>query len=820
MSPELFIKNAEPTQESDIYAVGIIFYRLVVRDYPMKQKKIEDQQKKLATLKVIKKPSQIKDNDHWDLLSKMLDFDPLKRISAEDALQHPFFTGPNAINDFSQEQHDLAIAAALLQQDGDESVTDYDTEPSFIVTETAIKPFIQEIMLHNKTLKKDKSSKKLLDRKISQNKPPRSKKELKSTQIQQTNVSKFRRSSQSQESVHSNSSNQGIDRNAIQASLNYIVTQQQIQVEVDLLAFNKPMEQLLERLNGMEGLSLLDKDILCVNITNTIERDEQIAENEQITQIIDTLIKNIDAQPVQTVYPIYIRPVISLLYACILEGKEIQAEQSLLKYESKALDNKNEDVLGNSVEQMRLITQFYGERQAAAQPNPLREVLFQNQMFPKLMGILYNNQTKDKDINGKAGITIGMLFKAFPVPDSLKPNLIGFLKQLSGLQNPFLSSNSLLAIAWMAEKTENHDVIASDQFINVLYNILADQMKEEQQPNAILVLTNLYIFGVDEVRGELHQELLTNQISELTMHQNINISALATNLFELLNFENMTEEEKEIAVNNEAILKDIQGRAIEMNEEERLKMILEEKSLTKIYDIIMQTLKEEMSWVNERLLQLACDTVSALLNNNFEAIQIALSKDGIVDALIAIIDKFQITQLKAQFINPISNLMYMLSFEQKEELIEKGMQKVIFKSLQSNDPGVVLNSVNICCDIVNSSSQQAKEGEINKLKEVMDKEGITVKIFDILVNNQFQDAEIIGKLAISIGLIFKANPLPAQTGHIVIQLLKQQIVNPDPYIYINSLYSIACLSENQENHQLIIAATFFTPNIVIITLPY
>jgi serine/threonine protein kinase len=40
----------------------------------------------------------------WDLLSKLLDFDPYKRIPAEEALSHPFFTGPEAIADISHEQ--------------------------------------------------------------------------------------------------------------------------------------------------------------------------------------------------------------------------------------------------------------------------------------------------------------------------------------------------------------------------------------------------------------------------------------------------------------------------------------------------------------------------------------------------------------------------------------------------------------------------------------------------------------------------------------------------------------------------------------------
>ncbi|KAA6362596.1 MAG: hypothetical protein EZS28_041877 [Streblomastix strix] len=61
-----------------------------------------------------------------------MEFDPDKRITAADALQHPYFTSPEALSDVSKEQQDLASLAAVAELEGDSSITQFDKDPTFI----------------------------------------------------------------------------------------------------------------------------------------------------------------------------------------------------------------------------------------------------------------------------------------------------------------------------------------------------------------------------------------------------------------------------------------------------------------------------------------------------------------------------------------------------------------------------------------------------------------------------------------------------------------------------------------------------------------
>ncbi|KAA6367726.1 MAG: putative CAMK/CAMK1 protein kinase [Streblomastix strix] len=144
LAPELFKDEIKQTQKIDIYALGITFYLMITHRYPLNKPSFQEQRRKISQMTCFCRPSEIKDDLLWDLLSKMLEFDPEKRITAEMALHHPFFSGPQAIADFSPEQINLVQQAKQANSIGDESITEYDMDPYFTVTEFEIKKFILE----------------------------------------------------------------------------------------------------------------------------------------------------------------------------------------------------------------------------------------------------------------------------------------------------------------------------------------------------------------------------------------------------------------------------------------------------------------------------------------------------------------------------------------------------------------------------------------------------------------------------------------------------------------------------------------------------
>ncbi|KAA6358532.1 MAG: hypothetical protein EZS28_045941 [Streblomastix strix] len=132
------------TQKVDVYALGITFCHLTTHKYPVDEKNIEKQEKKIKQMKSINRPPEIKDDILWDLLSQLLEFDPIKRISAAEALQHQYFTSPEAYADISKEQQDLASQATVAQLEGDSSITEFDKDPTFIVEQSVIEKYILE----------------------------------------------------------------------------------------------------------------------------------------------------------------------------------------------------------------------------------------------------------------------------------------------------------------------------------------------------------------------------------------------------------------------------------------------------------------------------------------------------------------------------------------------------------------------------------------------------------------------------------------------------------------------------------------------------
>ncbi|KAA6371905.1 MAG: putative CAMK family protein kinase [Streblomastix strix] len=141
MAPELVIGDGRASAKVDVWSAGVVIYQLAYHEYPIKAGSIQDLMKLMQQQK-ISRPAVIKDNLLWNFICHCLNFDRTQRYSAEQALQDPYFIGPQAQQEISQEARQIAVQLQLAQQNGDKSVTIYDINPSFTVPKTEIKAAI------------------------------------------------------------------------------------------------------------------------------------------------------------------------------------------------------------------------------------------------------------------------------------------------------------------------------------------------------------------------------------------------------------------------------------------------------------------------------------------------------------------------------------------------------------------------------------------------------------------------------------------------------------------------------------------------------
>ncbi|KAA6399336.1 MAG: putative SNF1A/AMP-activated protein kinase [Streblomastix strix] len=139
MAPELVNHSFYSDNKVDIWSLGVVFFQLLTHEYPIQAGGFPELQNKMAWMKRINRHAAIKDDILWDLLSKMLNFDPKQRYSAEQALQHPFFTSQQASSEISQYALQIAQSATNAQQKGETWITIYDTNATFIVPSPEIK---------------------------------------------------------------------------------------------------------------------------------------------------------------------------------------------------------------------------------------------------------------------------------------------------------------------------------------------------------------------------------------------------------------------------------------------------------------------------------------------------------------------------------------------------------------------------------------------------------------------------------------------------------------------------------------------------------
>ncbi|KAA6386851.1 MAG: hypothetical protein EZS28_017620 [Streblomastix strix] len=122
----------------DICSMGVVLFQLAGHEYPIKATSVPDLQKLMKRRQIIR-PKSIIVNLLWDLLILLLQFDKKDRPTAEQTLQHPYFTGEQVSKDISGQQRQITNIAQQCQRRGDSSITIYDTNPSYIIPGNEIK---------------------------------------------------------------------------------------------------------------------------------------------------------------------------------------------------------------------------------------------------------------------------------------------------------------------------------------------------------------------------------------------------------------------------------------------------------------------------------------------------------------------------------------------------------------------------------------------------------------------------------------------------------------------------------------------------------
>lgn len=117
MAPEIF-NCQEYNFKADIWSLGLVLYEILTGELPLKVHKREQIPQAQKNMKAY--PDNVSP-DCKDLLSRLLQYDPNKRISFEDLYNHPFIRGskkPEVLqNNFSHSESDADEDFILLERD-------------------------------------------------------------------------------------------------------------------------------------------------------------------------------------------------------------------------------------------------------------------------------------------------------------------------------------------------------------------------------------------------------------------------------------------------------------------------------------------------------------------------------------------------------------------------------------------------------------------------------------------------------------------------------------------------------------------------------
>ncbi|KAA6395345.1 MAG: hypothetical protein EZS28_009125 [Streblomastix strix] len=415
MAPEIFKKHLVITQKVDIYALGITFYKLLTNEYPVNERDFKEQQKKVAQMKSIKRSPEIKDKLLWDLFSKLLEFDPNIRITAAEALQHPYFTSPEAVTDVSKEQQDLASLAAVAQLEGDSSITEFDKDPQYIVPKGKPNPLKEQLEKYGIVTK-------LLE-------------------------------------IYNNKKISDNDWTKCQFALIFGCLFKALPIPSE---FSPIVFEYLKDIKLWSDLTKNHTPHICFSL---------LAECEQ--ESLKTIRKEGEGKSSEERMNIIeqggLKDICKVIHSS-LEGEMNWNKQYLISLGCEVasiLLKDNKESFPFAIESGGIIDEtislldklpienFNGFHllplQGEGNPNPLLKEMDKDGTLTKLIEIFRNDKLKDININTYAACSIGRLFKAIPIPSYIGPFIIIFLKDLSIDPDLDLSCQAIITLSFLAE---------------------------------------------------------------------------------------------------------------------------------------------------------------------------------------------------------------------------------------------------------------------------------------------------------------------------------------------------------------------------------
>ena len=109
--------DEEENDKTDEWACGIIMYYLITGKFPFQATEKEELFQNIKNKEIDFSSSKFESmsDSCKDLLAKLLEKDKAKRISAQECLEHPFFTGESLIKEEKKEDVDVELLSKLLK---------------------------------------------------------------------------------------------------------------------------------------------------------------------------------------------------------------------------------------------------------------------------------------------------------------------------------------------------------------------------------------------------------------------------------------------------------------------------------------------------------------------------------------------------------------------------------------------------------------------------------------------------------------------------------------------------------------------------------